>query len=240
MSKKREFIKTKAVMNRSLFALVGIILGMMIILQSKVLPTRVTNSITPYMSLKDTKELLYSEQTSLKGEASDLQNKITAMNNGNSGALSSSDASLLNMKRAQAGLTKLNGAGVIITFDDSKRGLTSEDSIVHAADLRDIINLLWGSTAEGIAMNGERIVTSTSVDCIVNTVLVNDTRISNPFSIEAIGDMSTMYERLNDPNILSDIHTRVTNNGIIFRIEKNSNITMPAFSGVLSVQSPIG
>lgn len=235
MIKKREFKKAKATINRSIFALIGVILGVMIMLQSKVLPTRVTNSITPYLSLKETKELLYTEQSDLKTEVKELQEKISALNSGTKGkALSESESTALNLDRAYAGLTKLNGPGVIITLDDSKSGAVTEDSIVHAADLRDTINLLWGSTAEGISINGERIVVSSSIDCIVNTILINDTRISNPFSIEAIGNIETLEQRLKDKNILADIHQRVQGNGLIFRVERNRNITLPSYSGVLA------
>lgn len=230
MSKKIDTKKTKALALRSLFAIVGIIIGMLIILQSKVIPTRVTDSISPYLSLKDTKDLLYTEQADLKAEVADLQKKINEITGSTA---SSSDLANLNYKRAQAGLTKLNGPGIIATIDDSKDAPVSEESIVHAADLRDIVNLLWGSTAEGIAINGERVIGTTSIDCIVNTVLINDTRISNPFSIEAIGSIETMSQRLNDQNILTDIHRRANDLGLIFRVEINSDITLPAYSGAL-------
>ena len=238
MIRKRELKITKSTINYSIFALIGVILGVMIMLQSKVLPTRVTNSISPYLSLKDTKELLYSEQNDLKSEVSDLQERITALNSENSGkTISKSDSDALTLKRAQAGLTKISGPGVVITFDDSKSNPVTEDSIVHAADLRDTINLLWGSNVEGISINGERIVFSSSIDCIVNTILINDTRLSNPFRLEAIGNPQVLEQRLMDKNILSDIHKRASENGLIYRVEINGNITLPAYSGALSKSS---
>ncbi|MFA7243776.1 MAG: DUF881 domain-containing protein [Patescibacteria group bacterium] len=234
MPKKIDFKKTKTLINRSLYALIGIIIGMLIILQSKVLPTRVTNSVAPYLSLKDTKDLLYSEQANLKNEVADLQGKVNNLSsNLAESSLAPQETLVLNQKREQAGLTKLNGPGIIITLDDSTTGPVSDDSIVHAADLRDIINLLWGSTAEGISVNGERVVSSTSIDCIVNTILINDAKISNPFKIEVIGDQGIMYDRLQDQNILADLHKRVKNFGLKFYVEKNTNIILPAFSGTL-------
>lgn len=221
---------------RSFVALLSIGLGILISAQWKSIPTRVTDPIAPYTSLKDTKESLVEEQLALKEEIKKLQLNIgKAQNSAEDITLTKSELKDLNMQKAQAGLTKLNGEGIIVTLDDSKSS-SSEDSIVHAADIRDVVNLLWASGAEGIAINDHRVVINTAIDCIVNTILVNDIRLSIPFRIEAIGNQELMYQNLNNRNIISNLHQRKST-GLIFRTEKNDDITLPIFDGSFNTKT---
>jgi len=230
-------IPARAVLTRSLTFVVGLVFGLIIMAQLRSIPLRVPNPAKPYLSLMETKELLYKEQEELKLENKSVQERISiAQDHLKDTTLNKGEITALNKNKAQAGLTKLNGKGLVIVLDDSPKEVT-EDSIVHAADLRDIINLLWGSTAEGITINSERVVSNTSIDCIVNTILVNNSRLSNPYKIEAIGDPETLYSRLTNKSILSDIHRRVESEGLVLDISKNDNITLPQFGGSLRVQS---
>lgn len=224
--------------SRSLMVALGLMIGVLIAAQWRSLPVRVSNPIAPYSSLKETKEALYEEQDQLKSEIKDLQLQIErAQKDSEDIGLSKQQISELNYKKAQAGLTKLNGAGLIITYDDSSYGSLSADSIVHAGDLRDTVNALWGAGAEGISINGQRIVTNTAIDCIVNTILVNNTRISNPFRIEAIGNPDELYSQISNPRILTSVHDRKRDQGLIFEISKNQDITLPVYDGSFEVKT---
>lgn len=229
---KEKIAKAKIVTTRSFMAILGIAFGFLITAQWRSIPERVSNPVAPYISLKETKNSLYDEQTSLKNEIKDLQANIQKTQKDSENiSLTKDQLETLKIKKAHAGLTKLNGPGVIINLDDSKGNLTSEDSIVHASDLRDIVNLLWGSGAEAITVNGQRVVINTAIDCIVNTILVNDVRLSVPFRIEAIGNRDFMFDRINSPFFIANIHDRARNQGIIFDMQKNNDITVPVFDG---------
>lgn len=222
---------------RLIVALFSVVFGILIAAQWKSIPTRVTNPIAPYSSLKETKDSLYNEQGQLKDEIKKLQSEIDiAQTESQDSMLTKSEISNLNIKKAQAGLTKLNGRGVIITLDDSKSGTTSEDSIVHAADLRDVINLLWGSGAEAISINDQRVVVNTAIDCIVNTILVNNIRLTAPFRIEAIGNQELMYSRVQDSTFLTNLHQRKAS-GLIYNADRNNDITVPIFDGSFEVKT---
>lgn len=230
--------RTKSIALRSILTVIGIVLGILVTAQWNSIPERVTNPIAPYTSLKETKDSLYDEQADLKKEIANLQESIDSIQKESlNSSLTKDQLVTLKDEKAKAGITSLNGQGIILTLDDSKNGISSEDSIIHAADLRDVINLLWGSGAEAISINGQRVVVNTAIDCIVNTILVNDSRIASPFRIEAIGDQSYMYDNLINPLILSNIHDRNKNQGIVFDLSKNDDITVPAFDGSYDVKA---
>ena len=228
--------KPKLIILRSFIAVICIFFGVLISAQLRSIPARVTNPIAPYSSLKETRENLYVEQGDLKGEIKSLQLSIhdVQFQNQNS-VLTKDEIKLLNVKKAQAGLERLNGPGVIIGLDDSTISRASDESIIHAADLRDIVNLLWFSGAEGISINGQRIVVNTAIDCIVNTILINNVRISTPFRIEAIGDQNQINDGLSTSQTLSSIYQRKKDYGIIFQYENNGDITLPVFDGSFDI-----
>ncbi len=229
--------RAKVATIRCLTAVLAIFFGILFSAQWRSLPTRVVNPIAPYASLKESREALYTEQNQLKDEIKSLQQEIEKIQKeGGSVNLSKEELARLEQKKSAAGLTKLTGPGLIVTYDDSKSEVANEDSIVHAADLRDTVNLLWSSGAEAIAINNQRIVINTAIDCIVNTILINDVKISNPFKIEAIGDQALMYGRTSDPTLLDQIHSRKISQGLVFEIEKNDNITVPVFDGSFEIK----
>lgn len=230
--------KAKIIAIRSLVTILSVVIGVLVTAQWRSLPVRVTNPIAPYSSLKETRESLYEDQKQLKAEIKDLQQSIQIAQKEIEGAnLSKDQLDVLTQKKALVGLTKLNGTGIIITYDDSKSSDATSESIIHAADLRDTLNVLWASGAEAIAINGQRVVINTAVDCIGNTILVNNTRISNPFRIEAIGDQRFLYTQLTSTNALPDINRRKSELGLIFTVEKNNDITVPLFDGRFEIKT---
>lgn len=232
--------KAKSVSVRALVAIFGVVFGLLISAQLRSVPDRVINPIAPYTSLKETKESLYQEQTELKENISNLQKSIdSAEKTSLEAKLSKTELANIKAKKAQAGLTKLNGPGIIIELDDSKKEQATESSIVHAADLRDVVNLLWSSGAEAVAINNQRVVANTAIDCIVNTILVNNTRLTAPFKIEAIGDQNSMYGKITSLSSLPGLHERRQNDGLIFNVSKNNDITVPIFDGSFEAKSEL-
>lgn len=227
---------SKVVALRLLIAILCLVLGILISAQLRSIPDRVTNPISPYISLKQTKEDLYKEQNDLKEEIKKLQKSINdAQQTANRSILNDSQLANLLYKKAQVGLTKLNGPGIILTLDDGKSKVVNEDTIIHASDLRDVVSVLWANGAEGIAINNQRIVISSAIDCIVNTIMINNVRLSDPFRIEAIGPASRMFNSINNSYYLLNLRDRKNKDDIFFNLETNSDITLPIFDGSLEV-----
>ena len=99
--------------------------------------------------------------------------------------------------------------------------------------MRDVINVLWVSGVEAIAVNDERIVSNTSIYCVGATVMVNDTRLSPPYEISAIGDPARALEHLRNPGYLSDLKTRSRRLGLQVEFIRVDSMTLPAYRGSL-------
>ncbi len=147
----------------------------------------------------------------------------------------------LEQQQLLAGLIALRGPGVTITLDDSAvapigPGANINDYIVHEYDLRDVVNLLWNGGAEAIAVNNERLVNTTSIYCVGSTIMVNDTRLSPPYQIRAIGERKPIEALLNDPAYLTLLRPRIKAYGVKFGVTWAEAVDIPAYSGTFRLR----
>lgn len=217
--------------------ILGIGIGLFFSAQWKTRQTRVSDPLSPYLSLQNTKDDLTKEQELLKNEINNLQNKIKGEETKLQKYTSNRDKlAELEKDRELVGLTEIKGSGITIKMDDSKSILTSSESIAHAADLRDLTNFLWGLGAKAIEINNERVVYPTSIDCIVNTVMINLTKTTSPFTIKIIGDGPKISQEINNPNNLANIHKRVNEEGLVFEVNENQDITIAPYNGSYNIE----
>lgn len=140
-------------------------------------------------------------------------------------------AAELETMRIAAGVSSVYGEGVVITVTDSsllKTGENLSDYIIHDRDLRDVVNELFGAGAEAVSINGERIVTSTAIRCVGNTILINGIRCAPPFKITALGNKDTLESAVNMPGGIAE---ELKNYKIGFDVQKQNKVVVPAYSG---------
>lgn len=108
-----------------------------------------------------------------------------------------------NAVRFLAGMTPVEGPGVVVTLNDSKtafpqalpRGMTPPN-LIHDTDINQVINELRAAGAEAIAVNGQRLVATSAVRDTGPTIFVNNTPQTPPYAIQAIGDSKTLASAL--------------------------------------------
>lgn len=98
-----------------------------------------------------------------------------------------------------AGTSAVVGPGVVITMQDSDRAQRgepgTEEERVTDFDLQVVVNALWASGAEAIAINGIRLTGATAIRSAGDAVLVDLRPLVTPYRIEAIGDPDGMRTR---------------------------------------------
>ena len=137
------------------------------------------------------------------------------------------------------GLTEVSGQGLIVTLQDNQSVTADTISVldnisyylVHDEDLRIIVNELKNAGAEAISINDQRIVPITSITCDGNVILVNNTKLSSPFTIKAIGNSASLSGALLRPG--GYIET-LNSTGIIANVKKSDNIKILKYDGVIS------
>ena len=122
------------------------------------------------------------------------------------------------------GNTDVVGEGVVITLADT------DESIVTASDLLELVNELRFAGAEAISINNVRITSLTDiVDISDRFILIKPRqRLSSPYVIKAIGNQTYLVSTLSLKNSgFIDMHS---NSGQSVKLEKEKNITIPKYS----------
>ena len=137
--------------------------------------------------------------------------------------------------RVAAGLTGLRGPGVAVVIADSNRvvpeGANPVDFIVQVEDLRDTVVALWASGAEAVAINDQRLVSTTSIYGVGSAILVNTAFLSPPFEIRAIGPRDLEERFLAHPAFIVRVQQRIESFDLEFASESLPEVYLPAFVG---------
>jgi uncharacterized protein YlxW (UPF0749 family) len=145
--------------------------------------------------------ILQSEVDTLATEVNDLS--ITKVNP----ALS---AQISQLEQA-TGLTPVSGSALRISLDDAPRepgtplpsGVVPDDLVVHQQDVQSVVNAMWRGGATAVQVMDQRIISTSAIRCVGNTLLLQGRVYSPPFVITAVGNTSELQQVLNDePGVL--------------------------------------
>ncbi|MDP2624926.1 MAG: DUF881 domain-containing protein [Candidatus Peregrinibacteria bacterium] len=224
------------------FLFAGILIGGLLTIQlrSNVTPES-SYALDEYEFQKEVVQTFVDDQTELEERLTELREQVEAEEAKVSQLYSSVDSEDLQSMKEALGLTELSGSGVEIILDDSEevdRGslTVNSNSLVAAADLRDVINLLRTFPFEGLAINGQRIVSVTSIQSAGSTILINNFNVVPPFTIQIITDVPDLViQKLSHEPELSSLYDRVSSQNIEFKFKEEENLKLPAYLGIYSI-----
>jgi len=141
-----------------------------------------------------------------------------------------------------AGLRPLSGSGLIVALDDAPRddevpsGVDPNLRIVHQQDIQAVVNALWAGGAVGISLQGQRIISTTGIKCVGNTVVLQGVPYSPPYRVMAVGNPRTMYDALNaSPAVQSYRQYEADPYNIGWSLRRSERLRLPAFSSPLEL-----
>ena len=147
------------------------------------------------------------------------------------------DAETARVLQLQAGAAPLEGPGVEVVMSDSERmpGPSEDASLyrVHDVDLQLVVNALFSVGAEAVAINGQRVVSTTAIRAAGETVLVNFRPLVPPYVISAIGASPGPFREHPDARRLARWETLF---GLGFAITSKDSVRVPAFAGQVSLR----
>ena len=139
--------------------------------------------------------------------------------------------------RAHAGLTPLHGPGVEVVLTGGPPGSDpsgQSHNLITYQDVQDLVNLLFASGAEGVAVSGRRITPLSAFTGSEGEVIVDQgPPLFSPIKIVAVGDRNGMEAALGDPNSLPSLRIREIQFQLALRVRGAPDETLPAFDGSL-------
>lgn len=147
------------------------------------------------------------EMKGLKKENDDLRDQLSTLQNSAIDGTKLQEAlrRQINDLRVQSGATPVVGPGILITLDDTGNVKSAPSDpqtnlrVVHDSDLYILVNELRAVRAEAIEINGLRVTASTAIRCAGPAIQVNETVVTPPFRIAAIGKPDTLFGAVNLP-----------------------------------------
>ena len=181
---------------------------------------------------------LQSQQEALKADIVSLRTRIGELEAQDPGAADSLRRLYRELEDARlaAGLIAVTGRGLAFRLEDGTQGGGGLDALVTARDVRTLIEELWLAGAEGIAVNGERIVGSSAVLDIGGSILANSAYLSPPYTVTAIGP-SDLYDRLRaSVAFVAFVQGRVEPSGLRLSVAELDKVDLPAFAGTVRLR----
>lgn len=218
----------------------GLLLTLSLRLQNSVMQNNGDDKNDVLISLVKNNEAEISAYENTLSELRQQYDKMTAKptNEADIKALQRELAAL----KAQAGLTAIEGPGIIITLDDNKVGLTqapqsdANNYIIHYQYILRIVNDLKRGGAEAISVNDQRLATASEIRCVGNTILINTTRLAPPYEIKAIGDVLSLEDTLLNSSQYNNL--RYLNFPVSYKTTNPQEpaLAIPAYSGSYSTK----
>jgi uncharacterized protein YlxW (UPF0749 family) len=217
-------------------------LGFLIAAQLRTEAPRVRYASNERVALVETATDLQGRQDALKQQLLDLRKEIQDLESQGQGsaALFKDLNDRLREARLAAGLTALQGPGLVLQLRDSANaappGQNPTDYLVSARDLRTVVEELWLAGAEAIAVNGERVTASGAIIDIGGSVLLNSAYLSPPYQISAIGPPD-LFDQVNGSAGFRDfVRARVEAFGLQVSFAELADVTIPAYAGTINLR----
>jgi uncharacterized protein YlxW (UPF0749 family) len=140
-----------------------------------------------------------------------------------------------------AGLEAVSGPGLTVVLSDAPKseidraggdsGVSVDELVVHQQDIQAVVNALWAGGAEAMTIQGQRVVSTTGVKCVGNTVVLHGVPYSPPYRISAIGDPTALQASLDASDYIDAYLTVVASHGLGYDVLPSSRLDLPAYRG---------
>ncbi|MCX6404331.1 MAG: DUF881 domain-containing protein [Actinobacteria bacterium] len=142
----------------------------------------------------------------------------------------------------QAGNTGLLGPGLVVTLDDAPHqagetlpiSVGPDDLVVHQQDVQAVVNAFWRGGARGVQVMDQRLISTSAIRCVGNTLLLQGRVYSPPFRISAIGNVPDLEDALySEPGVVlyRDYVDRLK---LGWNVKIKSSMYLPAWQGAIS------
>jgi len=146
----------------------------------------------------------------------------------------------------RAGTQKIKGKAVTVTLDDAPPNATAklpgypepqpDYLVIHQQDLQAVVNALWKGGAQGVKVMDQRLISTSAVRCVGNTLILQGRVYSPPYKIQAVGDPGKLKQSLADSKAIQNYMVYVNVYGLGWNVVDDGTVTLPGYSGTVDLQ----
>lgn len=142
-----------------------------------------------------------------------------------------------------AGTVPVEGPAITVTLADAPRSAdrvlpenaSPDDLVVHQQDVQAVVNALWAGGAEAMQIMDQRIVNTSAVRCVGNTLILQGRVYSPPYEITAIGDPQRLHVALDSSAGVQLYRYYADTFGLVYAAEEYTAVRLPAYDGSLDL-----
>ncbi|WP_226996265.1 DUF881 domain-containing protein [Tessaracoccus flavus] len=179
-----------------------------------------------------------NRNTELRTEAEALRDEVEQLSAQRFGAPPVDRASTA--LEVAAGLVAVSGPGFRVVLTDAPNdvrpaGVDDDSLVVHQQDIQAVVNAMWAGGAEAVTIQGQRVIATTGIKCVGNTVVLHGIPYAPPYVIEAIGDVNQIEASIDASEHIQVYLQYVDAYGLGYEEQRLNQIDMPAFAGSVGV-----
>ena len=137
----------------------------------------------------------------------------------------------------------MRGPALRVTLDDAKlaggevpAGADPDDYVIHQQDVQSVVNALWRGGAEAMMLQDQRVISTSAVRCVGNTLILQGRVYSPPYVITAIGDRDAMRDALDSDPEVANLRQWSIAVGLGYDVKNVGQQTFPSYSGSIAPQ----
>lgn len=137
-----------------------------------------------------------------------------------------------------AGRTEVEGPAIRVELDDAHlpngevpEGADPDDYVIHQQDVQGVVNALWAAGAEAMMLQDQRVISTSAVRCVGNTLILQGRVYSPPYVITAIGDTDRLAEGLRTDPVVENLRQWSVAVGLGYEVSTVGETRFPAYSG---------
>ncbi|MFE9779542.1 DUF881 domain-containing protein [Streptomyces sp. NPDC005775] len=236
---RRTFRHPAKVLTAAVFALAGLIF----VTSANTAKGTNIRTDSSLLKLSDLIQQRSDKNAVLDESAASVRDDIDTLAQRDDGSTKAEDARLKALERA-AGTAKLSGRAVSVTLDDAPQNATASpgypdpqpnDLVIHQQDLQAVVNALWQGGAQGIKVMDQRLISTSAVRCVGNTLILQGRVYSPPYKITAVGDPGKLKRALDDSPAIQNYLLYVKAYGLGWKVDERGAVTLPGYSGTVDL-----
>ncbi|MQA94291.1 MAG: DUF881 domain-containing protein [Streptosporangiales bacterium] len=144
----------------------------------------------------------------------------------------------------RSGFTAVSGRGLRVVLDDAPRRAddaempgdpSPDDLVVHQQDVQAVVNALWAGGARAMQVMDQRVIATSAVRCVGNTLILQGVVYSPPFRIVALGDPARLRAALDAARGVRVYRQYVAAYGLGYDVRTEEHAELPPYQGAVTL-----
>jgi uncharacterized protein YlxW (UPF0749 family) len=173
-----------------------------------------------------------------------LRDEVDSLRKEDDGSTGADDKKLTALEKT-AGAQQLKGKAITVTLNDAPPNATAklpgypepqpDYLVIHQQDLQAVVNALWQGGAKGIKVMDQRLIATSAVRCVGNTLILQGRVYSPPYKITAVGDTGKLQAALTASKAIQNYKVYVDVYGLGWKVTDDGTVTLPGYSGTVDL-----